>query len=156
MPEDLEWRLLISLMLANVQNEGGVGIAAPQVGINKQVIIVQRQEQDTEPFVAYLNPAILRYSNEKIVDYEGCLSVPGWFGEVARSASITVGYITPAGVAHTENVEGWTARIFQHEIDHLNGVLFLEIREPGELIPEEEYRKLREERKRKRLQEAQD
>ncbi len=156
LPEDPGLSLLISRMLASVKQEGGVGIAAPQVGVNRQVIIVQRQDEDGEPFRAYINPEILAYSDDKVVDYEGCLSIPGWFGQVSRSASITISYFTPEGDAHVDDVAGWTARIFQHEVDHINGVLFVEIREPGELISEEEYRRIKEERKQKRLQEADD
>jgi len=150
-PEDPGLEILISRMLATVKQQGGVGIAAPQVGISRRVIVVQRQDLPEEPFVAYLNPRITSYSDDKVIDYEGCLSVPGWFGEVARSAAVSVSYVAPDGRTAAEEVKGWTARIFQHEIDHLNGILFLQVREPGELIPEEEYRRIKEERKRRHL-----
>ena len=149
-PEDPGVEILISRMLASVKQQEGVGIAAPQVGISRRVIVVQRQDLTEEPFVAYLNPRITSCSEDKVIDYEGCLSVPGWFGQVSRSAAITVSYVAPDGRTAVEEVKGWTARIFQHEIDHLNGVLFLDNREPGELIPEEEYRRLKEERKKQR------
>jgi peptide deformylase len=141
---------LISRMLATVKDEGGVGIAAPQVGVNRRVVLVKRLDREPEqPIEAYLNPEITESSEETVVDWEGCLSIPAGFGKVRRAESITVTYDTLAGERKTEKVSGFTARIFQHEIDHLDGVLFIDRKEPGELMPEKEYREMRRKEKEK-------
>jgi peptide deformylase len=139
---------LIARMLKTVQDEGGVGIAAPQVGVNRRVVLVKRLDREPEkPMEAYLNPEITGLSEKTVVDWEGCLSIPAGFGKVRRAESITVTYDTPAGERKTEQVSGFTARIFQHEIDHLDGVLFIDRKEPGELMPEKEYREMRKKEK---------
>jgi len=143
---------LINRMLATLKDEGGVGIAAPQVGVNRRVVLVKRLDREPDqPLEAYLNPGITEFSEETVVDWEGCLSIPAGFGKVRRAESIMVNYDTPAGEHKTEKVSGFTARIFQHEVDHLDGVLFIDRKEPGELVPEKEYREMR--RKEKEQQE---
>ena len=136
---------LLSRMLVTVKAEGGVGIAAPQVGINRRVIWVKRLDQGPDrPFCAYLNARILELSESTILDWEGCLSIPAGFGKVLRSQSVVIGYEDPEGRAATETVEGFTARIFQHEIDHLEGVLFIDHMDKGaSLMPKDEYRKMK-------------
>jgi peptide deformylase len=135
---------LIARMQATLKDEGGVGIAAPQVGVNRRVVLVQRLDREPEkPVRAYLNPEILEYSRETVVDWEGCLSIPAGFGKVRRAESVVVAYDAEGGERATERVSGFTARIFQHEIDHLNGILFIDRKEPGELVPEKEYREMR-------------
>jgi peptide deformylase len=125
-----------------------VGIAAPQVGVNRRVVLVKRLDREPDkPIEAYLNPEIAEFSEEKVVDWEGCLSIPAGFGKVRRAESITVTYETPGGERKTEKISGFTARIFQHEIDHLDGVLFIDRKEPGELMPEKEYREMRKKEK---------
>jgi peptide deformylase len=120
---------LISRMLATVTDSltGGVGIAAPQVGISKRVILVQRFDKDGEPFEAYLNPTISQYSKTKQDCREGCLSVPGIRGTTTnRSFAVYVEYNDMDNNQKGELIEGYTAVIFQHEIDHLNGILFFD------------------------------
>jgi peptide deformylase len=135
---------LISRMLATVKKEEGVGIAAPQVGINRRLVLVMRLDIEPEkPIRAYVNPEITRYSSDKVVDWEGCLSIPAGFGRVSRSENIDISYDLKDGTRAIETVSGFTARIFQHEIDHINGVLFIDNMEPGELMPEPEYREMR-------------
>jgi peptide deformylase len=141
---------LIARMLKTVGDEGGVGIAAPQVGVSRRVVLVKRLDRDPgKPMEAYLNPEIDEFSEDTVVDWEGCLSIPAGFGKVRRAESITVTYDTPGGERKTERVSGFTARIFQHEIDHLEGVLFIDRKEPGELMPEKEYREMRRKEKEK-------
>ncbi len=135
---------LIARMRATLKDEGGVGIAAPQVGVSRRAVLVQRLDQEPEkPVRVYLNPEILEYSEETLVDWEGCLSIPAGFGRVRRAESIVVAYDTGSGERVMETVSGFTARIFQHEIDHLDGILFIDRKEPGELLPEKEYRGMR-------------
>ncbi|WP_318542903.1 peptide deformylase [Marixanthotalea marina] len=106
----------------------GVGIAAPQVGILKNIIWVQRFDKEDFPFEVYLNPKIIEYSEEKQVQREGCLSIPNRTETLnSRSNSIKIEYDTMQAEHKTETVEGFTAVIFQHEIDHLNGILFIDL-----------------------------
>ena len=122
-------KTLIKKMMWTVQDpsQDGVGIAAPQVGVNKRVICVQRLDKDGEPFECYLNIHIDRLYGEQVSGYEGCLSVPPYRGLVSRYDSVAVSYLRPGKkkVVH-ENIGGYTARIFQHEIDHLDAVLYVD------------------------------
>ncbi|AUP81576.1 peptide deformylase [Flavivirga eckloniae] len=105
----------------------GVGIAAPQVGILKRIIWVQRFDKEEFPFEVYLNPEIIKSSEEKQTVKEGCLSIPDRTETLnSRSRSITIEYDTMDGKHKTETVKDFSSVIFQHEIDHLNGILFLD------------------------------
>lgn len=103
----------------------GVGIAAPQVGILKKIIWIQRFDKDQEPFEVYFNPQITKYSDLKQDVLEGCLSIPN-IRETShdRSYAILLEYDNEQGKHKCEMIEAFTAVIFQHEIDHLNGILF--------------------------------
>lgn len=114
-------------MLATVQDSTnpGVGLAAPQVGVSKRLIVVQRLDKRGEPYKFYINPRIEFYSPECELGPEGCLSVPGMSGEVMRSKKIVVSYTDEKSFkTRRDTVEGYTAVIFQHEIDHLEGILY--------------------------------
>jgi peptide deformylase len=100
----------------------GVGIASPQVGINKRVIVVMMNGK-TE---CYINPEILKVSEAMIEDEEGCLSVPGIYGMVDRHKRIRVRATTRHGRTQEFDLHAFPAIVFQHEIDHLNGVLFID------------------------------
>ncbi|MBK6965578.1 MAG: peptide deformylase [Bacteroidales bacterium] len=102
----------------------GVGIAAPQVGINRNVIWVKRYDKPGSPFQFCINPRILKYTILHRKGGEGCLSIPEERGLLYRSYAILVEYKTFDGASHKEMVDDNTAIIFQHEIDHLNGLLF--------------------------------
>jgi peptide deformylase len=105
----------------------GVGIAAPQVGILKNIIWVQRFDKENFPFEVYLNPNIIQYSLKKQTYREGCLSIPNRTDILNdRAYAILIDYDMLNGNHKTEMVEGFTAVIFQHEIDHLNGILYLD------------------------------
>ena len=120
---------LIKRMYTTVTDSAslGVGIAAPQVGVSKQVILVQRLDKPGEPFEAYINPKILQWTKKKQDCREGCLSVPIIRGTTqTRAYAILIEYYTITGKKQTEMIEGYTAVIFQHETDHLNGVLFFD------------------------------
>lgn len=123
--KNVDLALLIQRMHATVtdQNSKGVGIAAPQIGINRQVILVQRVDKDKE-FEFYVNPKIIWKSEILREGDEGCLSIPDIYQSVKRSLIITVQYQNLEGSVFTETLEGFISVIFQHEIDHLNGVLF--------------------------------
>lgn len=102
----------------------GIGIAAPQVGINKNLVWVQRFDKEGEPFELYLNPKIIWRSALLRKGMEGCLSIPDIDGEVLRNYTIKLTYLDKEGKFHEEMIEGFTAVVFQHETDHLNGILF--------------------------------
>lgn len=120
---------LVMRMKATVQDtmNPGVGIAAPQVGILKRLIWVQRFDKEGMPFEYYINPKITQYSIDKQECLEGCLSIPGKRGTTqTRSYTIKISYRDKYGEKRKEVVDGFTAVIFQHEIDHLNGILFID------------------------------
>jgi peptide deformylase len=140
---DPDVKLLIARMLVTLKKADGVGIAAPQVGINRRVIVVQRLDQEGQPYVAYMNPEITRFSRTMVTDWEGCLSVPAGYGRVERASAIHVAFDQPDGTRAGVRVQGFTARIFQHEIDHLDGVLFIDRMREVNLISREEMVELR-------------
>lgn len=115
-------------MLATVQDpeNEGVGIAAPQVGVLRRMVAVQRFDKEGEPFEFFLNPEIVEFVGEKEAGGEGCLSVPEVRGDVGRWQTIRLRYRDEQFVEHEELIEGFTAVIFQHELDHLDGKLFID------------------------------
>lgn len=122
-------KLLIDRMYKTVLDpqHPGVGIAAPQVGINKRVIWVKRYDKTGAPFECYLNSYITAYSDTVKLRPDGCLSIPGVSGSSWRAIWVDVSYDLPDGTHHSERiVHEYTAHIFQHEIDHLNGIVFLD------------------------------
>lgn len=125
-PKDPNIKLLADRMYATVQDEAskGVGIAAPQIGINRNAVWVQRFDKEGEPFEFIINPRISWYSDIVRHGREGCLSIPDIFGKVYRSLVLRLEYYDLNGNFHDETVEGFTAVIFQHEYDHLIGTLF--------------------------------
>lgn len=102
----------------------GIGIAAPQIGINKNIFWVQRFDKKDEPFELYLNPKIIWRSQLLRKGMEGCLSIPDFSSEVLRNYTIKISYYDKEAQFHEEMIEGFTAVVFQHEYDHLNGILF--------------------------------
>jgi len=136
---DKELQVLIDDMIETMREAPGVGLAAPQVNIGQQLIVVEHAENDEEDedieemesappkpkkLFVMINPEIVKASEEKVMGIEGCLSIPGLQGEVERHEAIQVKGLNRFGKPQKLKVDGWMARIFQHEIDHLNGVLF--------------------------------
>lgn len=120
--ETVSLRTLIDELKQTMIAENGVGIAAPQVGVHKRVIIVETPEGPQ----AFINPRITQKSLRKIESEEGCLSVPGIFGIVRRHRSITVEAFNEQGQWVTMRADHFPAIVFQHEIDHLDGILFVD------------------------------
>ena len=119
--------MLARKMVATVQSpqQGGVGIAGPQVGILRRIVAIQRLDQPGEPFVVYPNLRILEHLGDTVRGREGCLSIPGKRGMVPRSEGVVVSWTDPQTLQTvTEEIHGFTAIIFQHEADHLDGVLY--------------------------------
>ena len=128
-----EWLMaLASAMHATMLERNGVGIAAPQVYISKRVIIVASRPNLRYPdapemdAVVMVNPEILEFSQATCFGEEGCLSIPEQRGKVERAYVVKVRYFTVQGEQIEQSYEGFPARIVQHEIDHLNGILFVE------------------------------
>ncbi len=107
-------------------NSLGVGIAAPQVGIPRKIIWVQRFDKEAFPFECYLNIDIVAYSDSTKLTTEGCLSIPDYRAVVERYDFVVIEYNKIDGSHHKETIYGFTAVIFQHEVDHLNGILYLD------------------------------
>lgn len=105
-------------------SQDGVGIAAPQIGINRRLILVMRYDKPGEPIEPYLNIQIDSLLGEKEPGPEGCLSLPPYRGIVRRYPRVQISYVKPDGTPVTEKVEGYSAIIFQHECDHLDGILY--------------------------------
>jgi peptide deformylase len=146
---DLETtKLLSQRLLSTVQDpaHAGVGIAAPQVGILKNMIVVQRYDKEGFPFETYINPTIKQYSKKTQFCLEGCLSIPDKMDTTKnRAYAILLEYEKLDGTHEIEMIEAFTAVIFQHEIDHLNGILFtdhldIEIEEAEERLRKEKQK----------------
>ncbi|HBG71192.1 MAG: hypothetical protein A2W93_12380 [Bacteroidetes bacterium GWF2_43_63] len=122
-------RLLMDRMYKTVTNpaNAGVGIAAPQVGVSKRVIWVKRYDKSGAPFECYLNSYITAYSDTFKLRADGCLSIPGVSQSSWRAIWVDVSYDLSDGTHHSERItHQYTSHIFQHEIDHLDGVVFLD------------------------------
>ena len=128
---------LIDDMIETMRAEPGVGLAAPQVGVSLRLAVIEYAPplpEDAPPGTppprprryVIINPEIVSRSSEMVTDIEGCLSVPGYVGRVTRHAAVTVMALNRQGRPQKIKAQGWLARIFQHEIDHLNGVLFVD------------------------------
>ncbi|NLF02374.1 MAG: peptide deformylase [Anaerolineales bacterium] len=151
-----EVRTLIDDMLDSMRASNGAGLAAVQIGVPERVIVIELpvepddeedEIQDDErgggdvsdrPVERYIviNPEIRRKSREMVDGIEGCLSVPGWTGEVSRHRSVTVTGLDLRGKPVRIKADGWLARVFQHEIDHCEGVLYIDrIDDPEKIWP---------------------
>lgn len=116
-------KILIDDMFETMDEAPGVGLAAPQVGILKRVIVVDDREEENRKRMCMINPVITRKEGEDC-DIEGCLSVPLKQGSVKRATDIDVEYMNLQGEKKSLNAREYFARIIQHEVDHLDGILF--------------------------------
>ncbi len=132
---DKNLQTLIDDMIETMRAAPGVGLAAPQIDVSERVIVVEYaevKETDDEQekpmpkprLYVMVNPEIVKFSSETMAGVEGCLSIPGLVGEVDRYSMIQIKGLNRRGQPMKVKAQGWLARIFQHEIDHLNGVLF--------------------------------
>lgn len=121
-------QVLIDDMIETMREAPGVGLAAPQIGVSERLVVIEYGDDEDEnvPKKLYvlINPEIVQASEEKVEGIEACLSVPQLVGEVERHEKLVVKALNRHGKPVKIKVEGWMARIFQHEIDHLEGVLF--------------------------------
>ncbi|WP_051432711.1 peptide deformylase [Promicromonospora kroppenstedtii] len=127
-----EARDVLDALTTLLRSLHGAGLAAPQIGVSVRAAIVEVRKTEVFPdrpetgLIQILNPTILERSAETALDWEGCFSVPGYMGLVPRSESITVRYTDETGQTLTSEVTGYAARVFQHEIDHLDGLVYLD------------------------------
>ncbi len=129
-PTDANTVVLVKRMKESLlSTDGGVGIAAPQVGINRKVIWVQRFDKEGAPLEYFINPVIVWKSDLQNLGPEGDLSIPDFRDQFYRSKVIQLEYVDLKGQKYSEIVEGFTAVIFQHEIDHLFGILISDKKE---------------------------
>ncbi|MCY6382735.1 peptide deformylase [Hoeflea prorocentri] len=114
-------------MLETMYDAPGIGLAAIQVGIPRRLLVVDCSKEDEEraPMV-FINPNVVASSDERSVYEEGCLSIPDYYAEVERPAQVTVDYVDREGNQQQIEADGLLATCLQHEIDHLNGVLFID------------------------------
>jgi len=143
-----DFQALADDMVETMRQAPGVGLAAPQVGESIRLIVVEYGDEEDEklPPKLYIvaNPEISRTSQETVLGAEGCLSIPGIQGDVERFVAVTVKGVNRHGRPMTVKAKGWLARVFQHEIDHLDGVLFVDRAEKlwqaeehqGQVIPD--------------------
>ncbi|AKV04058.1 Peptide deformylase [Labilithrix luteola] len=132
---------LVEVMIATMREAPGVGLAAPQIGVPLRVIVLEdreellanltdaeRKERERVPFDTrvFVNPVLKAIGDEKVTFLEGCLSVTGYVALVERSREVEVNGLDENGEAQTWRVRGWPARILQHEVDHLNGTLYID------------------------------
>ncbi|MBR8830810.1 MAG: Peptide deformylase [Chroococcopsis gigantea SAG 12.99] len=120
-------RKLIREMLQTMYSSNGIGLAAPQVAINKQLIVIDCEpEEATNQPIALINPQIISYSKDICKAEEGCLSIPGVYMDVIRPSAIEVSYKDEQGRPKKMKADGLLARVIQHEMDHLQGVMFVD------------------------------
>jgi peptide deformylase len=124
---DAETKKLVADMFETMYDAPGIGLAAIQVGVPRRIVTMDlsKKEEDAKPHV-FINPQLLSVSDDKVVREEGCLSIPEFYEEVERPAKVKVKYLDLDGKEHELEAEGLLATCLQHEIDHLNGVLFID------------------------------
>ena len=118
-----EIKTLVSNMAETMIASNGIGLAAPQVGVSKQVIVIRADED--QAVLSLINPKIIKMSKEKVGAEEGCLSFPNIYIDINRSEEIEVEALNLKGKKVTFKAKGLLARVIQHEVDHINGVVFM-------------------------------
>lgn len=146
--QDQNLQQLIDALILTALGKNGVGIAAPQVSASYRLFIVASRPNARYPNApemkptAMINPRIIAHSEEIVKDWEGCLSIPGIRGLVPRYQAIEVEYTSRDGKLSSQKLTDFVARIFQHEYDHLEGIVFLDrVENIQDLVKEEEYQK---------------
>ena len=135
--DDAELTRLLDLMTRTMRAAPGVGLAAPQIGLPLAIAVIEdpgpteadtadARERTAYPHRVLVNPAYAAVGEQRVAFYEGCLSVAGWAGAVARPRTVHLTGLDERGRTLDEEVTGWPARIVQHETDHLHGVLYLD------------------------------
>ncbi len=133
-----EIRQLIQEMLQSMYSADGIGLAAPQVAVHKQLIVVDcKPDEPANPPLVLINPKIRKHSKNLVIGQEGCLSIPGVYLDVKRPEMIEVAYKDEQGRPQVISATGLLSRVIQHEMDHLSGVMFVDRVENGLLLNQE-------------------
>ena len=161
---DADLQKLIDDMIETMREANGVGLAAPQIGLPLKLAVIETlpEEDDegneiegTRDIYVIINPEIFWSSRDTTKGIEGCLSIPGYLGEVERPDSIRVRGLDRHGRKFRMRLDDWDARIFQHEIDHINGILYIDkLTGPDNIWTEEEFEQMREEMKKAKEESA--
>jgi len=136
-----EFHKLVAMMFEIMYENDGAGLAAPQIGIQWRLATIHPADNSIDPTVV-INPIVKFQSNEEEEGIEACLSIPNYYGYVSRPKEVVVESLNLRGEIQTHELEGWLARLFLHEIDHLEGILYpLRMRDKEELIYQTVYAK---------------
>jgi len=119
-------RQLLDDMAATMYDAPGIGLAAPQINVGSRLVVIDCGKDDVPELYKMINPEIISLSEERAVLEEGCLSIPDQTAEVERPAEVTIRFLDENGAAQTLTADGLLAACIQHEIDHLDGVLFID------------------------------
>jgi len=124
---DSDLRTIIKNMYETLYSSGnGIGLAAPQVGIRKRIVVIDLKVNGESSPVTFINPKIKKFSEEKFINEEGCLSVPEYYADVERSKEVEVEWFNELGEKKKEIMTGLMSICIKHEIDHLDGILFID------------------------------
>lgn len=119
-------RALVPRMFATMYRAPGIGLAAPQIGTPVRLVVVDLMKDDKSDPITLINPEVVATSDETATREEGCLSLPGMYADITRPARVKVRYLDEAGGRKEVEADGLLAACLQHEIDHLNGILFVD------------------------------
>ena len=124
---DKELKTIVKNMYETLYASGnGIGLAAPQVDIRKRIVVIDLNEDGKSSPITFINPRIIKFSDEKFVNQEGCLSVPEYYADVERAKEVVVEWVDDMGVKYKKTLSGLMSICIQHEIDHLDGILFVD------------------------------
>ena len=124
---DKELKTIVKNMYETLYASGnGIGLAAPQVNIRKRIVVIDLNEDGKSSPITFINPRIIKLSDEKFVNQEGCLSVPEYYADVERAKEVEVEWFDDTGVKYKKTLSGLMSICIQHEIDHLDGILFVD------------------------------
>lgn len=133
---DKKLKKFISELAKMMQKKDGVGLAAPQVGVHERVIVINFSFEKKQRLLSMINPVMVEFSEKITTAEEGCLSLPKIFAKVTRPVEITVHFQDESGADRALQLIGLNARVVQHEVDHLDGILFIDRAEEGSLSTE--------------------
>ena len=163
---DIPLQTLIDEMIFTMRDANGVGLAAPQISQSKRLVVVETPPEydddgeeipNSRDLYVMVNPEIVNASRKQVTGIEGCLSLPGYVGEVSRSQAIMVQFLDRRGKKQRMRLKGWPARIVQHEVDHLDGVMYTDkLTAEENFWTEEEYDKILEEERAEQTSEAEE
>ena len=124
---DKELKKTVKNMYETLYASGnGIGLAAPQVDIRKRIVVVDLKEDGKSSPITFINPKIIKLSDEKFINQEGCLSVPEYYADVERAKEVEVEWLDDMAVKYKKKLSGLLSICIQHEIDHLDGILFVD------------------------------